>query len=143
VSIVGCEHRVGATPRPYYTTHDLKRESRLGGTASCIDTLIQELVSELRRNLNRLNEHNIAVRREAIKELHQTIISQQLNARIFQQVAELLLKGLLKSFSDESEVVREFAVLIVIELITRCEEADPFLSYVLSVLADRTNSSDL
>ena len=97
----------------------------------------------MRRNLNRLNEPNIAVRREAIKELHHAIISQQLNARVFQEVADLLMKGILKSFSDESEVVRELAVLIIIELLTRCEEINQFLSYILAVLVDRTNCSDL
>lgn len=69
--------------------------------------------------------------------------TQQLNPSTFQEIAQLYLKPLLKAFGDDSEVVRETSVKTVIELLSRCEEINPFLPFILSMLVERTNCVDL
>ena len=53
------------------------------------------------------------------------------------------LKEILRCFSDSSEYNREHAVMIVLELVSRCGSIRLFLPYIFAVLTDRTNCTDL
>ena len=53
------------------------------------------------------------------------------------------MKEILRCFEDSSEYNREHAVMIVLELVTRCSNIRSFLPYIFAVLTDRTNCTDL
>lgn len=61
----------------------------------------------------------------------------------FQEISREFLKNVLVSCSDHSEVVREYSIKIVMEMMIRAEEVDGVLPYVMSVLVERLNCRDL
>jgi hypothetical protein len=106
---------------------------------------INEFLSFLKRQFNILNSEDLSERKRAIATIYEYVNENKIDFESLgsQKIMKEFHKALLKAFSDQSEKIRETAVKIVQELLSRCEDMTIFLPYIFSILVERSNCEDL
>ncbi|EAS03936.2 kinase domain protein (macronuclear) [Tetrahymena thermophila SB210] len=104
-----------------------------------------EIISYLKRNFNTLNDQVLGARKKAILNIYEKLSESQfaISGMVSQQIMVKFNKQLLQCFSDRAEKIREYSIKIISELLSKCDDMQPFLPYVISIVCERVNCQDL
>eukprot|EP00742_Colponemidia_sp_Colp-10_P008737 GILJ01009480.1.p1 GENE.GILJ01009480.1~~GILJ01009480.1.p1 ORF type:complete len:959 (-),score=177.34 GILJ01009480.1:85-2961(-) len=103
----------------------------------------EDLLQQLQREVNALNEADKAVRKAALEKILATVSNRSLSQETIQVLCDGLCKPILKRFSDPVEKCREHAVNIMKEFIIRTPDISVSLPYLMAILVERLNAVDL
>ncbi|CEM18674.1 unnamed protein product [Vitrella brassicaformis CCMP3155] len=106
----------------------------------------ERFLFHLRRDLNvLLEEPGMPARLEAIGRIHRALLleRQQIQTSVYEGLADVVRRALLRGFSDKSEKIRELAIQTFTAVLEGCEDIEPSLAHIYPVLIARLGSEDI
>ncbi|KAL5484058.1 hypothetical protein EMCRGX_G020494 [Ephydatia muelleri] len=104
---------------------------------------VEEVVQKLQRDLNCLLDDNRATRRRALDHLRKELVTGRHSPEAAQALMEVVLKPLLKVFSDQVEGCREQAVAMVTDLSATVPDVSLFLPLIMPVVVARLGTQEI
>lgn len=104
-----------------------------------------EILRHISRHINRLRDGDKIARKKTLHDIRRELFlsRNQCSDHVFDEVFDLLLKPLLKCFSDPVEKNRELAIQLTWDILEKVHNPDNALHYLVPTLAQQLGNQDI